>query len=206
MRLGIARDDRADIRQHLARAADADVLVTLGGASMGEGDLFKTVLDDLGLDLDFWRVKIRPGSPMSFGRLPLKDGGSQTVFGLPGNPASTFVTFEVFVRPFLLALAGHIRLERPIVTALAAGNLRAAGDITGFLRVRLSRSGAELEASLTGPQGSGLVGSLGAADGLAIIPEGVEEIPRGAPVEVMLLDDPRSVSPAPADESQRVAE
>jgi len=206
MRLGIARDDRADIRRHLARAADADVLVTLGGASMGEGDLFKTVLDDLGLELDFWRVKIRPGSPMSFGRLPLKDGGSQTVFGLPGNPASTFVTFEVFVRPFLLALAGHVRLQRPIVTALAAGNLRAAGDITGFLRVRLSRSSAELEASLTGPQGSGLVGSLGAADGLAIIPEGVEEIPRGAPVEVMLLDDPRGVSPTPVDESQRVAE
>ena len=201
-RLGIARDDREDIRYHLARAADADVLVTLGGASMGEGDLFKTVLEDLGLQLDFWRVKIRPGSPMSFGRLPLGGGGSQTVFGLPGNPASAFVTFELFVRPFLLALAGHIRLHRPTVTALATVDLKTAGDITGFLRVRLSRSGAELEASLTGPQGSGLVGSLGAADGLAVIPKGVEVIPRGAPVQVMLLDDPRSSSPPPADKSQ----
>ena len=204
MRLGIARDDRADIRHHLARAADADVLVTLGGASMGEGDLFKTVLEDLGLQLDFWRVKIRPGSPMSFGHLPLEGGGSQTVFGLPGNPASAFVTFELFVRPFLLALAGHIRLHRPIVTALAAVDLTTAEDITGFLRVRLSRSGAELEASLTGPQGSGLVGSLGAADGLAVIPEGVRAIPRGAPVEVMLLDDPRGLSCTPAYASQRI--
>ena len=203
-RLGIARDDREDIRHHLARAADADVLVTLGGASMGEGDLFKTVLEDLGLQLDFWRVKIRPGSPMSFGRLPLGGGGSQTVFGLPGNPASAFVTFELFVRPFLLALAGHIRLHRPTVTALAAVDLTTAEDITGFLRVRLSRSGAELEASLTGPQASGLVGSLGAADGLAIIPEGVRAIPRGAPVEVMLLDHARGLSSTPVDSSQRI--
>ena len=203
-RLGIARDDREDIRYHLARAADADVLVTLGGASMGEGDLFKTVLEDLGLQLDFWRVKIRPGSPMSFGRLPLGGGGSQTVFGLPGNPASAFVTFELFVRPFVLALAGHIRLHRPTVTALAAVDLTSTEDITGFLRVRLSRSGAELEASLTGPQGSGLVGSLGAADGLAVIPEGVRAIPRGAPVEVMLLDHARSLSSTPADPSQRI--
>ena len=204
MRLGIARDDRADIRHHLARAADADVLVTLGGASMGEGDLFKTVLEDLGLQLDFWRVKIRPGSPMSFGRLPLGGGSSQTVFGLPGNPASAFVTFELFVRPFLLALAGHLRLHRPTVTALAAVDLTTAEDITGFLRVRLSRPGAELEASLTGPQGSGLVGSLGAADGLAVIPEGVGAIPRGAPVEVMLLDQARGLSSTPADSSQRI--
>jgi molybdopterin molybdotransferase len=204
MRLGIARDDRADIRHHVARAADADVLVTVGGASMGEGDLFKTVLEDLGLQLDFWRVKIRPGSPMSFGHLPLEGGGSQTVFGLPGNPASAFVTFELFVRPFLLALAGHIRLHRTIVTALAAVDLTTAEDITGFLRVRLSRSGAGLEASLTGPQGSGLVGSLGAADGLAVIPEGVRAIPRGAPVEVMLLDDPRGLSRTPAYASQRI--
>ena len=203
-RLGIARDDREDIRYHLARAADADVLVTLGGASMGEGDLFKTVLEDLGLQLDFWRVKIRPGSPMSFGRLPLGGGGSQTVFGLPGNPASAFVTFELFVRPFLLALAGHIRLHRPTVTALAAVDLTTAEDITGFLRVRLSRPGAELEASLTGPQGSGLVGSLGAADGLAVIPEGVRAIPRGAPVEVMLLDHARGLSSTPAASSQRI--
>ena len=205
MRLGIARDDRADIQDHLARAADADVLVTLGGASMGEGDLFKTVLEDLGLQLEFWRVKIRPGSPISFGRLPRDGRGSQAVFGLPGNPASAFVTFELFVRPVLLALAGHARLHRPTISALAAEDLTAAENLTGFLRVRLSGSGARLEASLTGPQGSGLVGSLGAADGLAIIPEGVKAISRGAPVAVMLLDDPRGNPSTPADLSPPTA-
>ena len=205
MRLGIAKDDREDIRRHLAGAADADVLVTLGGASVGEGDLLKSVLEDLGLQLDFWRVKIRPGSPMSFGRLPGEGGGSQAVFGLPGNPASAFVTFEVFVRPFLLALAGHTRLHRPVVSALATADLTTAEDLTGFLRVRLSHSGPELEASLTGPQGSGLVGSLGAADGLAVIPEGVRTISRGAPVEVILLDDPPGFSHKPAHVSQRAA-
>ena len=205
-RLGITRDDRADVQQHLARAANADVLVTLGGASMGEGDLFKTVLEDLGLELDFWRVKIRPGSPISFGRLPRLDGSGQAVFGLPGNPASTFVTFELFVRPFLLALGGHTRLGRPTITALAAVDLTTAEDVTGFLRVRLSGSGAELEASLTGPQGSGLVGSLGAADGLAIIPAGVMVIPRGERVDVMLLDDPRGFSSTPANTGHRTAE
>jgi len=199
IRLGIARDDRADIQEHLARAADADVLVTLGGASMGEGDLFKTILEDLGLQLEFWRVNIRPGSPMSFGRLPREDGRVQAVFGLPGNPASTFVTFELFVRPFLLALGGHTRLGRPTVSAAAAVDLTTSQDLTGFLRVRLSSSGTELEASPTGPQSSGLVGSLGAADGLAIIPAGVTVIPRGAPVDVMLLDDPRGFSSTPAD-------
>lgn len=199
MRLGIARDDRSDIQEHIARAADADVLVTLGGASMGEGDLFKTVLEDFGLQLEFWRVKIRPGNPMSFGHLPREGRSSQSVFGLPGNPASTFVTFELFVRPFLLALAGHTRIHRTTISALAAEDLTTAEDLTGFLRVRLSGSGAGLEASLTGPQSSGLVGSLGAADGLAILPVGVKAIPRGAPVDVMLLDDPRGLLSTPLD-------
>ena len=205
LRLGIARDDRVDIEQHLARAAHADVLVTLGGASIGEGDLFKAVLEDLGHQLDFWRIKIRPGSPMSFGRLPREGGGAQAVFGLPGNPVSTFVTFELFVRPFLLALSGHGRLHRPTVSALATVDLTTAEDLTGFLRVRLSRSGGEFEASLTGPQGSGLVASLGAADGLAVIPAGVRAIPRGAPVEVMLLDDARGFFPTPVDASPGAA-
>ncbi len=206
VRLGIARDDREDIQQHVAGAANADVLVTLGGASMGEHDLFKTVLEDLGLELDFWRVRIRPGSPVSFGVLPVADGGAQAVFGLPGNPASTFVTFELFVRPFLLALGGHARVGRPTVSALATEDLTTAEALSGFLRVRLSGSGAELEASLTGPQGSGLVGSLGAADGLAMIPAGVMVIPRGAPVDVMLLDDARGFSFTPPATSGQTAE
>ncbi|HIF06468.1 MAG TPA: molybdopterin molybdotransferase MoeA [Gemmatimonadetes bacterium] len=205
IRLGIAKDDPEDILHHLDRAAEADVLITLGGASMGEGDLFKTVLDGLGIVLEFWRVKIRPGSPVSFGYLPREGRSDQAVFGLPGNPASTFVTFEILVRPFLLALAGHDRLRRQSVSASAAEDLSTAEDLTGFLRVRLSGSGADLQASLTGPQGSGLVMSLGAADGLAVIPEGVSKIPRGAQVEVMLLDDPGASSSVQVNLDSRTA-
>ena len=188
LRLGIAKDEPEDIRAHVEKAHEADVLITLGGASMGEGDLFKRVLDDLGFRLDFWRVKLRPGTPISFGHLPREGRSDQAVFGLPGNPASTFVTFEILVRPFLRALAGHKRVHRSLISARAAEDLRASAGITGFLRVRLTWTDGAVYASLTGPQGSGLINSLGAADGLAVIPEGIEAIGRGSPVDVILLD------------------
>ena len=189
LRLGIAIDDPDDLRRYVERASSADVLVTLGGASMGEADLFKRVLDEAGLRIDFWRVKIRPGSPMSFGHLPREARTDQPTFGLPGNPASTFVTFEVFVRPFILALAGHTRVLRPVITARAGDDLRVSEGLTGFLRVRLSRTDGVLDAFLAGPQGSGLVTSLAVADGLAIVPEGIGTISEGTTVEVMLLND-----------------
>lgn len=194
LRLGIAKDNPHDIRAHLERAREADVLVTLGGASMGEGDLFKRVLDDVGFRLDFWRVRIRPGTPASFGHLPRQGGPDQAVFGLPGNPASTFVTFEVLVRPFLLALAGHARVHRTVISARADDDLRTPEGLTGFLRVTLIHEGEVTEASLTGPQGSGLVSSLGTADGLAVVPEGVQAVTEGSPVDVVLLDDTPGLS------------
>ena len=194
LRLGIAKDDPDDIRAHLEKAGEADVLVTLGGASMGEGDLFKRVLDDAGFRLDFWRVKIRPGTPTSFGHLPQEGGPDQAIFGLPGNPASTFVTFEILVRPFLLALAGHARVHRTVIMARAGDDLRAPESLTAFLRVTLSHTANVTEASLTGPQGSGLVSSLATADGLAVVPEGVQTVAEGSPVDVILLDDTPGLS------------
>ncbi len=189
LRLGIAKDDPQDVGCYVERAGSADVLVTIGGASMGEADLFKRVLDDAGIRIDFWRVKIRPGSPISFGQLPRGTVAPQPVFGLPGNPASTFVTFEVFVRPFLLALAGHTRVLRPMVTARAGADLTVPKNVTGFLRVRLAQADGLLNAFITGSQGSGLVTSLGTADGLAIVPEGIATIARGSSVEVMVLNN-----------------
>jgi len=198
LRLGIARDDPEDLRQHVERARSADVLVTLGGASMGEADLFKRVLDEAGLQLDFWRVKIRPGSPVSFGHLPREIGSDQPVFGLPGNPASTFVTFEVLVRPFLLSLAGHGRVLRPVITARAGTDLTVAEGLTGFLRVRLVQADGVPDAFVAGPQGSGLVRSLAAADALAIVPEGIRTISVGSSVEVMVLDGPLGLFDEPS--------
>ena len=185
--LGIAADDPADLRDRIGAAAHADVLVTVGGASMGEADLVKRVLDELGFTLDFWRVRMRPGSPVSFGWLARGDR-RQPVFGLPGNPASAFVTFEVFVRPFLRALAGHRRVLRPVVSCACGESMTAAVGLTHFLRVTLDGSDGRTSVRLAGPQGSGLVSSLARADGLAIVPEDVERLEVGESVAVMLLD------------------
>jgi len=186
-RLSIARDDDASLADAIRAARGLDVLVTIGGASMGEGDRVKRVLDGLGYRQDFWRARIRPGSPFSFGSLAL-DGRDLWVFGLPGNPASAFVTFEIFVRPFLRALAGHGDPLRPTLRATAAEPLNTAEHLTHFLRVRLERSEDGTTARPNGPQGSGLVSSLGTADGLAVVGVGVRTVDVGQPVDVVLLD------------------
>ena len=194
---GLARDDPASIRERIDEAREADVLVTSGGASMGEADLLKRVLDEMGFELAFWRVTLRPGSPFSFGWLAQPGGGPLPVFGLPGNPASAFVTFELFVRPFLLRLGGHRRVYRRVLTAVAGEALPSAPRLTHVHRVVLEEDGGEAVARLTGPQGSGLVSSLGSAQGLAVVPPGVGGIPRGEPVRVILLEGGGGVSEGP---------
>jgi molybdopterin molybdotransferase len=190
--LGIARDNRESILEKVeeARARNADVLVTSGGASLGELDLFKRVLDDIGLDLEFWRVKMRPGTPFSFGKLPPRNGGNPLpVFGLPGNPASSFVTFQIFCRPYLLRLAGHRRIHRPVLWAKAGDAFQSPGHLTHFFRVRLEGDVASPDAFLAGSQTSGLVRSQGLAHGLAVVPEGTTRVSKGEAVRVILLTD-----------------
>jgi len=185
--LGIARDDREELEKHLARTRGVDVLLTSGGASMGEADLIKRVLDDIGFEQSFWRVKMRPGSPIGFGWL--LDGERRLpVFGLPGNPSSAFVTFEIFVRPFLLRLAGHARVGRRTVTCTAAERFDTPAPLTYFQRVVVDDADGELQARLTGPQLSGLVRGLALADGLAVIGPDRASVDVGSPVTVILLD------------------
>jgi molybdopterin molybdotransferase len=190
--LGIAPDERDALRQLIVAGGDADVLVTIGGASMGEADLVKDVLDELGFDLDFWRVRMRPGSPVSFGWL---DGrhGRQAVFGLPGNPSSAFVTFEVFVRPFLLRMAGHERIFRRVVPCVAEERFDTPAELTYFQRVTVRVRDGGLTAALTGPQLSGLVRGLALADGLARVDPARSSVEPGERVDVMLLDDAPAV-------------
>ena len=185
--LGIAADDPMDLRRMIEEGAEADVLITVGGASMGEADLVKRVLDEAGFEQDFWRVKVRPGSPISFGWLR-RGERRQPVFGLPGNPSSAFVTFEVFVRPFLLRSAGHRRVLRRTVTCLAAEQMDAPAALTYYHRVSITPGKDCLRARLTGPQGSGLVTGLALADGLAVIPPETTSVQEGDPILVMLLD------------------
>ncbi len=191
IRLGIVGDDADLLRAAVSRAGDADVLVTTGGASMGEADLLKRVLEEDGLETLFWRVRMRPGTPFGLYRLPREGRPPLPVLGLPGNPASAFVTFEVFVRPYLLARAGHARPHRPVLRARAGERLASTPKAAHFLRVTLEApiGGSEPPvARLAGPQGSGLVRSLATADGLAFVPDGADVVEAGDEVCVVLLD------------------
>jgi molybdopterin molybdotransferase len=165
--LGIARDDPTSLREHLLRARGCDALVTSAGVSVGEHDHVRGVLRELGLRLAFWRVRMRPGSPFAFGHL---DGlGGIPWFGLPGNPVSALVTFEVLARPALLRMAGHPAAPGPVLRARLLDDYPQKPGLTHFPRVRL-HLGDELAASLTGAQGSGLLSSLVAADALLVVP------------------------------------
>lgn len=185
--LGIAADDPADLRRRIEEGAEADVLITVGGASMGEADLVKRVLDEVGFEQDFWRVHVRPGSPISFGWI-VRGERRQPVFGLPGNPSSAFVTFEVFVRPFLLRCGGHRLIHRRTVTCIAEEPMDVPAALTYYQRVSITRGANSLRARLTGSQGSGLVTGLAQADGLAVIPPETTSVQKGDPIEVILLD------------------
>ncbi len=184
--LGIASDTAASVRATLERGADCDGIVSSAGVSVGDHDQVKRALEDAGYEREFWRVRIRPGSPMTFGTL-----GDRPFWGLPGNPVSAMVTFEVFLRPALLHMAGHADPHRHRLVAEAAETIRSPVELSHFYRVRLEfPDDGPPRARLTGPQGSGILTSMVEADGLAVIPEGTGEIPEGAPLQVLLLRRP----------------
>jgi len=196
--LGIAADREEELSRLVHAGHECDALITVGGASMGDADLVKRVLDGLGYRPDFWRVKMRPGSPFGLGWLPV-GRRLQPVFGLPGNPASAFVTFEIFVRPFLLKLAGHASGLRRRVECVSADAIDVPAALTHFQRVRLDEGPDGLTATLTGSQGSGLVSGLARADGLAVIPPHVDRVEPGDPLDVMLLDGAHPGDPRPLE-------
>ncbi|HKE99690.1 MAG TPA: gephyrin-like molybdotransferase Glp [Actinomycetes bacterium] len=177
------RDEPAALRAGFALAcAEADAVVTSGGVSVGERDHTGQVLEQLGVRP--WRVAMQPGMPQAFGLL-----GEVPMFGLPGNPVSSFVVFELLVRPALRRIAGHPadRLDRPRVAARLAEPVRSPPGRTSFLRVTLTGAPGALEARLTGPQGSGVLSSCVAAGGLAVVPADADSLPAGAEVEVVVL-------------------
>ena len=186
--LGIARDELNDLRSRLTRALDADALITTAGASVGDHDLVKTALEEVGCETLFWRVRIRPGSPFSFGLLRRPDGRSVPVFGLPGNPVSALVTFEILVRPVLRRMLGRARVYPVVERAEAGEDIRSPAGLVRFLRVRLSAGPDGIRrAHLTGPQGSGILTSVAAADALLVVPLDVREVPAGETVRIVRL-------------------
>jgi molybdopterin molybdotransferase len=183
----VGDDGKAQEEVFREAAEEADLLVVTGGASMGEADLVKRVLDRMGFRLDFWRVTIRPGSPFGFGLLPRKDRAPLPVAGLPGNPASALVTFEILVRPLVRALGGHSRRSRIVLDARAGAPLPGAGRNTHLVRVTLHREEGWV-ARPAGPQRSNLLAPMARAHGIAEVPPGpAGGIPEGGAVRVHLL-------------------
>lgn len=183
--LGTVGDDAAQLRAVLAKgAAEADAIVTSGGVSMGEYDLVKTVLTELG-GVDFWQVAMQPGKPFAFGAID-----SVPFFGLPGNPVSVFVAFEQFVRPALLRMMGAPKLFRPRLTGILDEAVQTNPEKTVFVRVALEWRDGMPHALPSGGQDSNVLSALAAADALAVIPAGAGTVAAGAPIELEMFRFP----------------
>lgn len=181
--LGVARDSEADIRARLdaAAAERVDLLISSAGVSVGAYDKVKEVLDGAG-DVAFWRVRMRPGKPLAFGSY-----SGIPYLGLPGNPVSAMVSFEMFARPAILKLGGHTDFERPRVQAILLEDIRSDGR-ESYLRAVVTRDERGYVALTTGSQGSHIMMSLVRANALLVIPEGVTEVTAGTPLSALMLD------------------
>lgn len=184
--LGIARDDVAELTAKIRAGLEqrADLFLTSGGVSVGDFDVVKKVLAAEG-EMAFWRVRMKPGKPLAFGRLR-----DVPLLGLPGNPVSAMVAFELFARPAILKMLGKTRLKKPTVEATLLDEVRRKDNRRHYLRVMLEKQGDGYVARLTGDQGSGILLSMVRAQGLAVIPEDVDHLPAGSRVSVLMLDWP----------------
>ncbi|OPY14946.1 MAG: Molybdopterin molybdenumtransferase [Syntrophus sp. PtaB.Bin138] len=182
--MGIARDNREDLLAKFRPALRADVILSSGGVSVGDYDMVKDIMTEVGTDIEFWRVAMKPGKPLVYGRI-----SGKPIFGLPGNPVSTMVSFEQFVRPVLLKMMGHRFLFRRTVQAVLKEGLDKQPELTYFVRVHVERKDGGYVAVLTGEQSSGILKSMVRANGLAILPKGVRNISSGERVTVQMIDD-----------------
>jgi molybdopterin molybdotransferase len=182
--LGIARDNLADHRRLLAEGLRCDALITSAGVSAGDRDLVREVLAELGVQQLFWKVAIKPGGPTAFG---IKE--STPVFSLPGNPVSTMITFDQFVRPALLRMMGHRRVIRPYVKATLKEDVRKKPGKVNFLRVQVVVEKGRYLASTSGDQHTGILRTMVNANGLAILPREASFLPAGSEVDLQLLRD-----------------
>ena len=183
LQLGIARDRKEDIEQKLRQGIRADVLISSAGISVGDYDLVKDVLKDLGMEMVFWKVAMKPGKPLAFGTI-----GGKPAFGLPGNPVSSMVSFEQFVRPSLLKMMGYQQLFRPTIEAILKEDIRKEPGRRHYMRAVVSFERDRYFVTTTGAQGSGMLISMVRANGLVIIPENQEKVRAGEKVLVQLLD------------------
>lgn len=180
--LGIARDTPDALKEKISHGLTADILVLSGGVSMGDYDFTKTVFHELGAEMNFWKLAIRPGQPLAFGKIQGK-----LAFGLPGNPVSSMVTFEQLVRPAMLKMSGHLTYGRPVLQAVFQEKFSKRTDRRHFLRGVLTQEEGVFKVRTTGAQGSGILTSMVKANCLIDIPVEVERVSPGDLVSVQLL-------------------
>lgn len=183
--LGIARDTRESLREKIGQGLAGDMLLISGGVSAGEYDFVKDILKEYGIDMKFWSVGIKPGHPLAFGLV-----GGRPIFGLPGNPVSTMVTFEVFARPALLKMGGHSSIFRPVVDAVVEEEFHDRPGRTHFVRAVVRYKEGRYLVRSTGTQGSGVLMSMAYANSFMVLPPDKEKVLSGEVVKVQLLGQP----------------
>ncbi|UFS69510.1 molybdopterin molybdotransferase MoeA [Geomonas sp. RF6] len=188
--LGIARDDHESHLSLLSEGLKADLLVTSAGVSAGDRDLVRDTLAELGVEEQFWKVAIRPGQPLAFGMK-----GTVPVFSLPGNPVSTMITFEEFVRPALLKMMGHTSVKRRTVRGILQEEVRKKAGRTAFIRARVSVEEGRFLARISGDQNTGILRTMVGSNALLILPEEGSLFPAGSEVSLHLLDPSLHLEP-----------
>lgn len=179
---GITRDDPLALRNAIEGAMACDLLITSGGVSVGDHDFTRTVMRQMGVDIKFWRARIRPGGPIVFG---IVDG--RPWIGLPGNPVSAMVTFELFVRPAIRKMLGETLLFPATRLVTVDEHIPLTGDLTHYLRVVITERDGVPHARLTGTQSSGVLTSMLRANALMIVPEGRRECRPGEQLRAIPL-------------------
>jgi molybdopterin molybdotransferase len=183
LQLGIAKDRKEEIEEKLHQGIRADVLISSAGVSVGDYDFVKDVMKQLRMEMVFWKVAMRPGQPLAFGTI-----GEKPVFSLPGNPVSSMISFEQFVRPSLLKMMGCRHIFRPMVEAILKEEIKKMAGRRYFVRGFVSFEKNQYVVTTTGEQGSGILRSMVKANGLIVIPEDQEIVRAGEKVKVQLID------------------
>ncbi len=184
LQLGIAKDTKEDLLAKFKAALRADVIVSSAGISVGDFDFVKDVMEEMGATIEFREVAQRPGKPLTFGSLEGKH-----LFGLPGNPVSSMIAFEQYVRPVILKMMGHKRLFRRTIQAELTENIKKKKGFRYFIRALIQCDGEKMTVATTGEQGSGILKSMVMANGIIIIPEDLSLAEKGSRVTVQLIDD-----------------
>ncbi len=192
LQTGIAKDRREDLLAKFRAAMRADLILSSGGVSVGDYDLVKEIMKGPGNRMQFWQVAMKPGRPLAFGSL-----GHVPIVGLPGNPVSTMVSFEQFIRPAIRKMLGHRNLFRRIVWASLDEEIEKKKGFRQFIQARIRRDGEDCTVVAAGEKGSGVLKSMLRANGLIILPEDATSVKAGEMVAVQLLDDSLEWTPAP---------